>query len=144
MQTGKECLPECLPEDNNVRKISINGLSFVQRQKAALRGLTRFCSAENAAFIASLVLYYVLTRTTDWVVRPQFSRQLIDYGHLLYWEKRLGWLILGLGGYRQDLPLFEGPLIAWLPECRGDRCGCRCFNLSIPFSSHQTHNLTKV
>ena len=71
----------------------------IQLQAGKIKGLVRFLTAQNAALLVSLLIYYWLSRTVNWRERV-FQRQLIDHGHLSYWEKRLGWLVLALSAER--------------------------------------------
>ena len=60
--------------------------------------LLRFLCVYYVCNAACIGLYFLLRRNIDWAAAPK--RYLRDADHLLYWEKRTGWMLLALAAGR--------------------------------------------
>ena len=61
----------------------------------------RFLSAYYIANVLCVASYFVLKGFVDWSDAPK--KYLYDAGHLWYWEKRTGWMLLALAAGRFSL-----------------------------------------
>jgi len=52
----------------------------------------RFLSTYYVANVLCLASYFLLKRCINWQEAPK--KYLVDAGHLWYWEKRTGWMLL--------------------------------------------------
>jgi hypothetical protein len=85
---------------NLLPKLSLSKLSL---PKLSLTG--RFLSSYYVANVLCLASYFLLKSCINWEEAGTFGlgrskKYLYDAGHLLYWEKRTGWMLLALAAGR--------------------------------------------